>query len=73
MSDSLVCCCLCLRDIEKSYERVNLEKCKKDFDSLAEIESLEISHLDSKYICRQCTRYWLVQLSLVNLLKHTAD
>ena len=54
MSDSLVCCCLCLRDIEKSYERVNLERCKKDFDSLAEIESLEISHRDSKYICRQC-------------------
>ena len=41
MSDSLVCCCLCVRDIEKSYERVNLEKCKKDFDSLAEIESLD--------------------------------
>ena len=54
MSDSLVCCCLCLRDIEKSYERVNLERCKKDFDSLAEIESLEISHRDRKYICRQC-------------------
>ena len=41
MSDSLVCCCLCLRDIEKSYERVNLERCRKDFDSLAEIESLD--------------------------------
>ena len=54
MSKSLVYCCLCLHDVEKSYKRVNLERCKKNFDSLAEIESLEISHLDSKYICRQC-------------------
>lgn len=43
-----------MRDVEKSYKRVNLDRCKKNFDSLAEIESLKISHLDSKYICRQC-------------------
>ena len=54
MSDSPVNCCLCLRDIEKSYERLILERCSKDFDILAEIESLELSPLDSKYICRQC-------------------
>ena len=54
MSDSPVNCCLCLRDIEKSYERLILERCSKDLDILAEIESLELSSLDSKYICRQC-------------------
>ena len=54
MSDSPVNCCLCLRDIEKSYEWLILERCSKDFDILAEIESLELSSLDSKYICRQC-------------------
>ena len=54
MCDSPVNCCLCLRDIEKSYERLILERCSKDFDILAEIESFEISPLDSKYICRQC-------------------
>ena len=54
MSKSLVYSCLYLRDVEKSYKWVNLERCEKNFDSPAEIESLEISHLDSKYICRQC-------------------
>ena len=54
MSDSPVNCCLCLRDIEKSYERLILERCSEDFVILAEIESLELSPLDSKYICRQC-------------------
>ena len=54
MSKSLVYCRLLMRDVEKSYKRVNLDRCKKNFDSLAEIESLKISYLDSKYICRQC-------------------
>ena len=55
MSDSLVYCNLCCRSIEKSHERILFAKGRKQFDIIAEIESLEISLRPiGKYICRNC-------------------